>query len=177
MSTISNMEFQVFRFRASGIRSSTENEWKLQLKQSSLPLISKINLQILFQSTFHPLINQQTFIHFLKRRCSIASRASTHRPSLRPMSSASPPGSLHECDGIIFSDDDLRIENGKIRGYSDQGSHSMDKREKSVYLSEIEFYGLKPAETSKTRLKKCFYWWQKIYWSQKSRISKKFLNF
>jgi len=35
--------------------------------------------------------------------------------------------------------------------------HSMDKREKSVYLSEIEFSGLKPAKTSKTRFKKCFY--------------------
>ena len=33
----------------------------------------------------------------------------------------------------------------------------MEKREKSVYLSEIEFSGLKPAKTSKTRLKKCFY--------------------
>ena len=32
--------------------------------------------------------------------------------------------------------------------------HSMDKREKSVYLSEIEFSGLKPAKTSKTRFKK-----------------------
>ena len=28
---------------------------------------------------------------------------------------------------------------------------------KTVYLSEIEFSGLKPAKTSKTRLKKCFY--------------------
>ena len=37
------------------------------------------------------------------------------------------------------------------------GGHSMDKREKSVYLSEIEFSGLKPAKTSKTRFKKCFY--------------------
>ena len=36
-------------------------------------------------------------------------------------------------------------------------SHSMEKRKKSVYLSEIEFSGLKPAKTSKTRLKKCFY--------------------
>jgi len=35
--------------------------------------------------------------------------------------------------------------------------HSMDKREKSVYLSEIEFSGLKAAKTSKTRFKKCFY--------------------
>ena len=35
--------------------------------------------------------------------------------------------------------------------------HSMEKRKKSVYLSEIEFSGLKPAKTSKTRLKKCFY--------------------
>ena len=38
-----------------------------------------------------------------------------------------------------------------------QAWHSMDKREKSVYLSEIEFSGLKLAKTSKTRLKKCFY--------------------
>ena len=35
--------------------------------------------------------------------------------------------------------------------------HSMDKRKKSVYLSEVEFSGLKPAKTSKTRHKKCFY--------------------
>ena len=28
---------------------------------------------------------------------------------------------------------------------------------KNVYLSEIEFSGLKSAKTSKTRLKKCFY--------------------
>ena len=35
--------------------------------------------------------------------------------------------------------------------------HSMEKRKKSVYLSEIEFSGLKPAKTSKTRFKKCFY--------------------
>ena len=39
----------------------------------------------------------------------------------------------------------------------EKATHSMDKREKSVYLSEIELSGLKPAKSSKTRFKKCFY--------------------
>ena len=73
-------------------------------------------------------------------------------------------------------DDATKFHFGKVKFYSDlskqntdknssheQGRnslptlHSMEKRKKSVYLSEIEFSGLKPANTSKTRLKKCFY--------------------
>ena len=62
--------------------------------------------------------------------------------------------------------------------YGEYGTvHSMDKREKSVYFTKIEFSGLKPAKNSKTRLKKCFYLWKKYTDLKNLEFRRNFLIF